>query len=73
MFNGRPIYVNSYGKYLHVWNKGNWGVGYKIGSYGIKSTGAPLNADHADNWVSAYGLPDDDDIPIDISIECKDI
>ena len=72
-FHGRPVYVNSNGKYLHVTrdnNKGDsyWCVGTNIGMMDyIRSTGAPLRAEESRHWVYTYSSRDRG-----ISIKCNE-
>ena len=66
-YNGRPVYIKD-NQYLHVGNDGNWSVGDQIGSYYIKSTGAPLSPVDAKKWYYQYR---NEDNPADISVKCN--
>ena len=68
---GRPVYINSHGKYLHVFNlndEGNWAVSSEFGKYNMWSTGAQLSPVDSKDWIYWNGS---EKKPVNISIECK--
>ena len=50
--NGKPVWVNIHGEYLHSGNDSNWDVSNEIGFYGLRSASAPMSpADLGTDWV----------------------
>ena len=66
-FNGRPLFVNNKGQYLHVSNGGYWFVSSELNEPGICSKGAPLCPGDAKNWTYWDGSKHN---PASITIKC---
>ena len=70
-FNGKPVFINDKGWYLHSGNGGGWNVGEKIGKYFIHSKTAPLCPAKAEEWVSWTGQGSGRVKPATISVSCS--
>ena len=69
IFNGKPVWKNERGRYLHSANDSTWSVGYEIGSCRIRSSSAPMNPADAHSWVyysTMWG-----DMPANITVTCS--